>query len=212
MSDGNNSLPLSAPPPESGSVSDPCEFCTHSYSRQHFQNRRGCLVPDCLCRSMRPGRREEVNVADGPVTIRWLRNELGRNGLAGMYLRDGILVRTPRIGENGYLPTALPDDDDGEAQVRPVDSHGSVGGGLAARIALHYKPIRMVEVKTLDGKGSKKVPEEIAFPVGAARQVTYTLDDCPNLRRLRAVTHTLMLRADGSVLDTPGYDRATATL
>ena len=77
----------------------------------------------------RCGEKQNINSGDRPrVDVRnaahaadWLRAELGRGQLSGIFRRDDLLVHTPRIGEEGYLP---PQDlgliDAGPAQVRPI--------------------------------------------------------------------------------------------
>jgi hypothetical protein len=65
--------------------------------------------------------RSPVDVRNDALAADWLRNELGRRYLAGIFRRDDLLVHTPRIGEDGYIP---PQDlglvDAGPAQVRPI--------------------------------------------------------------------------------------------
>jgi hypothetical protein len=69
--------------------------------------------------------RTPVDVRNGALAADWLRAELGRGQLAGIFRRDDLLVHTPRIGEDGYLP---PEDlaliDAGPAQVRPITTVG----------------------------------------------------------------------------------------
>ena len=56
------------------------------------------------------------------------------------------------------------------------------------------------------------MPEEHLFPAQVAKLALAVLDQAPNLRPLRGVTHTPMVRDDGSILGTPGYDDAAGFL
>ena len=44
-----------------------------------------------------------VDVTNAAVAADWLRGELGRGELSGLFLREDLLVHTPRIGEDGYI-------------------------------------------------------------------------------------------------------------
>jgi hypothetical protein len=100
------------------------------------------------------------------------------------------------------------DDDDGPAQVQPLTV-----GQLKTMIEVHYNVQRLVK----DKRASKAKGEDVfvAKPAltpwesihhvyNAARK----RDDTPKVRELRAVTHTPVLRPNGSVLWEPGYDSA----
>lgn len=144
----------------------------------------------------------EVEVTNSAITADWLRVEAGRNKLAGLFLRVGQVVHTPRVGEDGYLP--LTDhhlDDDGPAQIRPVTD-----STLASRISYTYGCYRMVK------RGEDYEPVQALFPKTAARTALDVPDMLPNLRGLRGVIHSPIVRADGTLLTEPGYDPATRLL
>ena len=66
-----------------------------------------------------------VDVRNDALAAEWLRLELGRRELSGIFRREALLVHTPRIGEEGYLPPAdLGLIDAGPAQVRPITTIG----------------------------------------------------------------------------------------
>ena len=50
-----------------------------------------------------------VDVRNPAHAADWLRLELGRGELAGIFRRDNLLVHTPRMGEEGYLPRKTSD-------------------------------------------------------------------------------------------------------
>ncbi len=148
-----------------------------------------------------PEVREPIDVTNSASAADWLLNEVGRPGskLAGMFRRGDQIVHTPRIGEDGYIPLEEGVDvDDGPAQVRVVDA-----GRLHATVTFEY------EVRRGD---SSREHERAIFPKQIAMLVGDVADMAPNLRPLRGVTHTPLLRRDGTVLDTEGYDEQTRRL
>ena len=133
---------------------------------------------------------------------RGLREEIGTNKLSGMMLRGAGVVFCPLVGEEGYDEPKNKEDSDGPAQVAPVDQYQ-----LADRVSAEYRPYKI-------GKDSQDNPvrKECMFPVDVARAVLNTLNLAPNLRTLRGVTHTPIVRSDGSLLAEPGFDEETGYL
>jgi hypothetical protein len=139
----------------------------------------------------------EVDVTNSADALRWLRAEVGRNGLAGVFRRGWELVHTPRIGEDGYVPPANDRDSDGPAQVRRMSALE-----LAARVDAAY---------VVHGVTRRRdVPK--VFPADAAARAAATPDLLPRVKDLRSITHTPVVREDGTVLDQPGYDPASRML
>lgn len=136
----------------------------------------------------------------GPEDLRWLLGALGARGLAGMFRRGEQAVHCSRVDEDGYLAPA-DGDDNGPATVSAATTDV-----LVARLALNYKITRTRRI------GDVEFEEEALFPAQVAKYALAVLDQAPNLRPLRGVTHTPMVRRDGSILDRPGYDRATGFL
>jgi hypothetical protein len=144
----------------------------------------------------------EQDVTNTMLAADWLRDEAGRGKLAGLFRRLNAVVHTPREGDDGYVPlTENTDDHDGPAQVRAVTD-----STLASRISYTYGVYR--EVKR--GDDLEKIPA--LFPRAAARTALDVPDMLPNLRTLRGVIHSPVFRADGSLLEQPGYDPATGFL
>jgi hypothetical protein len=153
--------------------------------------------------------RSEVDVRNDANAADWLREELGQGKLAGIFRRGDTLVHTPRIGEEGYLP---PKDlgliDAGPAQVRPVTTIG-----IKSLVEARYQCWKNITVQDADKRSKIKVPA--LFPQSAAQSACEAArlgEHMPNLKALHGVTHTPMLRSDGTILDTPGYDAATGFL
>lgn len=151
--------------------------------------------------------RPEVHIGSPVVAVEFLRETIGTGPLAGFFLRDDQLVHTPAEGEDGYVKlTDRKRDDDGPAQVRPVTS-----GQVRARVQATYRVVRE-QVKEDEHGNQIKERTSTLFPREAAPFITDAPDTAPNLRRLRGVTHTPLVRADGSILGRPGYDEATGLL
>ena len=154
-----------------------------------------------------------VSVSDQVAAARWLQQEMGRRGLAGLFLRGGTLVHTPRIDETGYIPPAEDGADDGPAQVRPVTHDG-----LVSMIEFHYN-VGRVKANYEGGEASRTVKSRTwqrtllprALSIRCLGAVSAN-KGIPNLRPLHSITHTPCIRPDGSILDQPGYDDATGLL
>ena len=160
--------------------------------------------------------RTRINVGNKERAGRQLRMMIGTGELSGLFHREGEVVFCPRIGERGYVPAAE-GDDDGPAQVRimqPVE--------LKTLIEITYAcgqgRNRTVTVQGADGEETtveRQRWEPKLFPAEAATHVhtaARSRSGTPNLRRLNGVTHTPIMRADGSILNTPGYDTGTGML
>jgi hypothetical protein len=139
---------------------------------------------------------------DSPAhAAEWLRIEAGAGPLAGVFRRGYDLVHCPLVGGDGYRePDA---GDDGPAQIR-VMSYTL----LASRIQWTY----MVHKVMRDEDSGKKVMVATMFPKDAARVACEAADMLPNVRPLRGVIHSPIVRIDGSVLADPGYDDQTGLL
>jgi hypothetical protein len=106
------------------------------------------------------GGRPRVDVRNDALAAGWLRAELGRGQLAGIFRRDNLLVHTPRMGEEGYLPPAdLGLIDAGPAQVRPITTVG-----IKSLIETRYDCWRTITVRD----GSESTPDIYRGAVSAA--------------------------------------------
>ena len=113
------------------------------------------------------------------------------------------------MGEEGYL---LPQDlgliDAGPAQVRPVTT-----AGIKALVENRYQCWKNITVQEGDKRTRKKVAA--LFPQQSAQSAFESArlgEDMNFLRTLHGVTHTPMMRSDGTILHTPGYDDASGFL
>lgn len=139
----------------------------------------------------------------------WLQNALGAGSLSGFFLKSGQVVHTPRIDEIGYVaPREGKDDDNGPAQIQAVSA-----GNLAAKIQYAHRCYKLEAVKGEDGKKTGETREvDALFPQQAAQRAVDAPEAMGMLRPLRGLTHTPMVRADGSILAEPGYDAASGYL
>lgn len=142
--------------------------------------------------------RPKLMFKNSQAAAEWLLVEIGKGKLSGMFLRNEDIVHTPRVGDTGYVPlTKNQQNDDGPAQVRRVHAEY-----LAARIQFSYHCYRQNE-KSLNGT---------MFPVPAARAVVNAWDMLPNLLPMNGVTHSPMIRSNGTLIQDPGYDNDTGFL
>lgn len=133
----------------------------------------------------------------------WLQNAMGTGPLSGFFLRGGQIVHTPRVDELGYVEPKHGEDDNGPAQIQAVSA-----AELAAMIQYRYRCYKVVKDKETDTQ--REVPA--LFPLEAAKRAVDAPSAMVMLRGLAGITHTPMVRPDGSILETPGYDPATRYL
>lgn len=157
----------------------------------------------------RPGQSvPDLEVGSAAEMTYWLQGFLGAGSLSGFFSRGGQVVHTPRVDEMGYVAPPGDQDENGPAQIQAVSP-----GQLTAKVQYAHRCYRMADVKDQDGKKTgEKVEVPALFPLEAAKRATDAPEAMVMLRPLRGVTHTPMVRADGSVLATPGYDRESGYL
>lgn len=153
--------------------------------------------------------RVRIHVGDKPKVMPWLRAEMGRGELSGLFVRGSSLVHTPRVGEKGYIPPREDGADDGPAQVRPVSLDG-----LISMIEVRYD-VGTVREKEDEAGNRRKWWTSCLFPKDLATRCigsALAREGVANLRTLNGTTHTPVMRKDGTILDQPGYDQATGML
>jgi hypothetical protein len=150
-----------------------------------------------------------LDIRDQAKAVARLKDEIGTGVLTGMYLRAGKLVHVPLIGQRGYIEPAEGSEDDlGPAQVRGMDA-----ALLAARIDHRYDVGSNTEEKAARAGGEevriKRWNRRLLPEPMAKRLLSSAGDSTPGLPTLRGVVHTPVMRADGSILDVPGFDPDT---
>lgn len=143
--------------------------------------------------------RPEFRVDNQAAVYDSLEQQLGSGVLYGFFRRHGLLVHVPLIGEEGYVPPAPEDGDDGPAQVRPVTTNFLRAAVQSRCYVCREDPKSHALVQTMTPPDPFRLAVEAA---GLWRSVPL----------VDAVTHTPLLRADGTILTEPGYDRISRTL
>lgn len=133
----------------------------------------------------------------------WLQGALGSGSLSGFFSRMGQVVHTPRVNDLGYVPPRDDHDENGPAQIQAVSP-----GQLTAKIQYAHRCYKIVRDK--ESKEEREVPA--LFPLEAAKRAVDAPEAMVMLRSLAGVTHTPMVRRDGSILDEPGYDATSGYL
>ncbi len=112
--------------------------------------------------------------------------------LPGVYRRGAAMVRIFEIGSDGYVAPKA--GSDGPAQVHPLDAVG-------LRTVMHttWDTFRWV--------GGDREP--VFAPMESLSVLLSRTKELERLPEMTGTTHTPVLRPDGSVLMTPGYDPAT---
>ncbi len=145
--------------------------------------------------------REPLPVDNDSKAADWLREHLGSSRLAGYFRRDNDIVFTSAIDADGYIPpspdTATP------APVRTTTDQ------LTARIQYNYWPYK---AETKGGRGASTSRCAAMFPRSASLTALSAPDLLTNIRDLRGVVHTPIVRGDGTILATPGYDEPSRLL
>jgi hypothetical protein len=119
---------------------------------------------------------------------------IGREGtaLAGLFRRGQDLVYTPRVGESGYEMPEGREDDDGTLKIKRMTVMS-----FCTYMDKRYNVYKM-------NRRAGVVPALFPTEVGARAISAPELLD--SLRSLVSVTHTPVVRADGTVLVRPGFD------
>lgn len=158
--------------------------------------------PEVTGQAAEPIKLPPVTLSDVPQATTWLRGEIGRNGLSGLFLRSGQLVKVVEA-------PLMPDVD--------LDS-GVVQHDGFQQIARIEKPNQLRSYAQMCGyrfytRGSKQTPPKpILLSAEAAGVCIDTPEGLPFAQTLKGVTGTPVIRRDGSILDTPGYDPASQLL
>lgn len=157
-----------------------------------------------------PAARPALEIKSEGAMAYWLQENIGRGHLSGMFLRGGALVYTPVERSDGYVPPKDGSDSGMQVQVMSKIS-------LAAQVQFSYQCFQQKTLKGAVGADGKKEPDtkyavDAMFSGGSAERVVAAPEYAPNLRELRGVTHTPIMRKDGTVLDKPGYDPASGLL
>lgn len=145
--------------------------------------------------------RPALRIHSAADSVDWLGEHAGTGHLAGLFRRAGRLVRCQQIGSGGYLVPV--GDDDGTAAVREVGAEE-----LAAEVQYTYGCYKLMK----DAETGAEVKVKALFPKESAKLATAAPHKLRGLRPLVGVVKVPTVRADGSILDQPGYDPGSRLL
>lgn len=171
----------------------------------------------------RPGRLglPRLNVSNAPKAARELRGVFGSGPTAGVFLRGGQVVTVAAIGEEGYIVET-------ETELKKRISHGPAQVRQMTEPSLRAMLGRVYDIGVRKEREVKKGEDEHGNPITRTEPqwddrflprdvVSQIFNDatagaCPGLRYVTGVTHTPVLRPNGTVLDVAGYDAVTGLL
>jgi hypothetical protein len=145
--------------------------------------------------------RPVIRAGSGPQTIRALIKAIDSNQIPETYVTSGRVVHVEQVSGS---PTVIAGDEDSPlpvaaTEVKPPD--------LAALLAKHT-----VTCKTRHGKdkhGKAVTYDEEVTPPAAQLAAALAPKNWPRLRPLYGIAGAPLLRPDGTLLQQPGYDKAT---
>lgn len=129
--------------------------------------------------------KERLTIPDESRAADWLRDNIGTGKLSGYFRMTGSVVYVPALDRNDSNSASTNDDSISRLIVPTADS-------VKARVQYTWRVVNGTKDKL--------------FPRTAAVTALSVPDMLTNIRDLRAVIHTPIVRADGSILDAPGYD------
>lgn len=142
-----------------------------------------------------------LDVTNPALAAETVRAELGRGPTSGVFVRNGALVFTRHVTEDGYEPlNGSPNAQDSEYQVRLLDPVR-----LSAEMDHRYRV-----VKYSKGRGGPECPA--LFPAEVARRHVAAPENLPHVRQLTAVSRAPFVRPDWTIVTQPGYDPSTGVL
>lgn len=143
---------------------------------------------------------ERLQIGSGPESIRVLKAALVKGLLPDTYVSAGALVHMEAV--SGGLPAAADED-----SPLPVAASTINPAGLAGLLAEHAYVYRIKTRK--DAAGNPEPYEEEATPSREILSSVLAGKTWPRVAPLRGIIGAPVLRRDGTLLQTPGYDPAT---
>ncbi len=137
-----------------------------------------------------------ILVGTKPETIRTLTTEINGGTLPETYVTDGALIHVERVSGS-----AQPSATDADSAL-PVSAATLTAPRLAGLLAEHTYTYRNRRVK-------EEWQEEEYTPPADVLSAVLSRREWPGVRPLRGIVGAPVLREDGTLLQAPGYDRAT---
>ncbi len=143
----------------------------------------------------------EIELGTGPATIRAVAEAINGRQLPDVYVSAGQVVHVEEV--SGAVTAAAGDED----SPLPVTASEVVPPLLAGLLADHTYTYKMKSRKGDDGQ-PERYPEETT-PVVASLAASLARKTWPGLPPLLGIAGAPVLRPDGTLLQTRGYDEAT---
>ncbi|NGM13537.1 hypothetical protein [Verrucosispora sioxanthis] len=143
---------------------------------------------------------ERLQIGTGPETIRVLKTALTNGLLPDTYVSAGQLVHMEAV--SGGLATAADED-----SPLPVSASVVTPAGLAGLLAEHAYVYRL-KTRRSDTGNPETYEEEVTPPRDSLASVLAG-KTWPGVPPLRGIIGAPVLRRDGTLLQQPGYDKAT---
>ncbi len=147
------------------------------------------------------GDKPPIETGTGPVTIRALRDAIDAGTIPGTYVSAGQVVHVERVSGT---PGAASGDEDSPLPVTASEIRAPELAALLAANTFTYKT-----VMRKDDKGRPKADREEVTPPPSVLAAALAPKEWPDLQPLYGIVGAPVLRPDGSLLQTAGYDRAT---
>ena len=144
----------------------------------------------------------DIEAPSGPAAIRALRDAINAGKIPSTYVSGGSVVAVEKV--SGTSGAAAGDED----SPLPVTASEVRAPELAALLAEHTYTYRLRSRRTPDG-GTETYEEEVT-PPPQVLNAALAPKEWPELRPLLGIVGAPVLRPDGTLLQQPGYDPATA--
>jgi hypothetical protein len=146
-------------------------------------------------------RRPAIEIGSTPETIRALAEALSDNVIPGIYVTDGRPVHVEEI--SGTASSRVSGDEDAPLPVAAAPLTPASLSLLLADKTFTYR------IQSRKGSGKGETFEEEVTPVANALAAVLARRTWPTIPPLLGIVGTPVLRPDGSLLQTPGYDPKT---
>lgn len=189
---------------------------------RHVEDPGGVGRPEIIVIERRgeQDKRPALDVSNKAEATDWFRENLGGEKLEGYYVRDKALVRVP--------PTGTPEALDGKvlseaerAELAAKEGPAQVVAVRASSLVAHVQEVLWPFVEKVDVEIPKggTIPERKTkfrthemMPQLICQPIIDGAQHWRSVPKISAVTHTPMLRHDGSIITEPGYDTQSGVL
>lgn len=123
---------------------------------------------------------------------------IGTGPLSGIFKRGSELTHYSNMSEGGYIPALVEDDQEVASEVNP--------NMMVALVDQYYWVYKWM------GKKADRHREHVLSPKEAVTRALPRAVSFGKVREIKTLTRTPLIRDDGSIIDSPGYDGKTKSL